>query len=92
VALPGSVQLWAMVVTVFGLGLLSISPDAWPIGFVAMGLGFAMASASFWPMVPVFVHGKSLGLAFGVAHALMDICESFVCVSACVASIRLQRD
>lgn len=72
-ALPGSVQLWAMLVTVLGLALVAAAPGAWVVGFVAMGLGFAMGSSSLWAMVPVFVQCKSLGLAFGVVHALMDI-------------------
>lgn len=72
-ALPGAVQLWAMLVTVFGLALVSAAPHLWFVGFVAMGMGFAMASAALWPMIPVFVEGPSLGLAFGVAHAVMDV-------------------
>ena len=70
---PGSVQLWAMLVTILGMALTSAVPQAWVLGFVAMGLGFAMASAALWPMIPVFVHGPSLGLAFGVTHAIMDL-------------------
>lgn len=72
-ALPGLVQLYAMLVTVFGLALTSVRPHAWVVGFVAMGLGFAMASAALWPMIPVFVSGHSLGLGFGIVHAIMDL-------------------
>lgn len=62
-----------MLVTVAGLVVIIAEPLAWIVGFIAMGMGFAMASAALWPMVPVFVQGPSLGLGFGLVHAIMDL-------------------
>ena len=38
-----------------------------------MSLAYAMACAALWTLVPEFVKGESLGLAFGCVNALVDV-------------------
>ena len=69
---PGSVQIWGAFVNLVGLSILTWAKHLWLFGFILLSLGFALACASMWPTLAFMVSPKSLGIAIGLIHAIMD--------------------
>jgi hypothetical protein len=67
---PGATQAWAMLLTAVGMSVTALAPVHWLWGFGFVSLAYAMACAALWSLVPELVAGPSLGLAFGVIHAV----------------------
>lgn len=70
---PGATQAWAMFLTGTGIFTVTLASTKWPWGFALVSVGYAMACAALWSSVPEVVKARSLGLAFGVIHAVMDV-------------------